>query len=199
LKKETNVLDLNTRRKPRKAPAASKGPFVSGAGGGSAAQGNLALQTAVKPKPRPTPSRWFSEAHSFLGFRLWDVVYIFAIARQCDLNTEDALGWGMRYWAGGLNAEQDLAIIDLLTPGAEVSDSAGARRRALDEGFVAAIRQGAAQLLGEEYDDEIPVAEAARLQWILEGLYAREGWRLPAMPYALQLRLRKVKERPDGF
>ncbi|MFZ5827603.1 MAG: hypothetical protein ACOY94_25145 [Bacillota bacterium] len=150
-------------------------------------------------KPRPIPGRWFSEAHGFLGFRLWDVVYIFAIARQCGLETEDALGWGMRYWAGGLTEEQDLTVIDLLTPGAEVSDALGARRRALDAGFIAAIRQGAAQLLGEEYEGEIPVEEAARLQWLLEGLYSREGWRLPAMPYALQLLLRKAKGRPDGF
>lgn len=196
MKKQTNVLDINARRRPRKQ-APVNGPVVSS--GGGATQGSLALQAAVKPKPRPTPSRWYSEAHTILGFRLWDVVYIFAIARQCDLNTEDALGWGMRYWAGGLSEEQDRAIIDLLTPGAEVGDGLGARRRALDEGFVAAIRQGAAQLLGEEYADEIPVEEAARLQWLLEGLYAREGWRLPAIPYALQLRLRKVKERPEGF
>lgn len=196
VKKQTNVLDINARRRPRK-PAPAKGPVVRG--GGGATQGNLALQTAVKPKPRPTPSRWFSESHSFLGFRLWDVVYIFSIARQCDLNTEDALGWGMRYWAGGLSEEQDLEIIDLLTPGAEVGTGLGARRHALDEGFMAAIRQGAEQLLGEEFGDELPVEEAARLQWLLEGLYAREGWRLPPMPFALQLRLRKMKERPDGF
>lgn len=105
----------------------------------------------------------------------------------------------MRYWAGGLSPEQDLVVIDLLTPGAEVGDAPGAHRRALDAGFIAAIRQGANQLLGEEYEDEISVEEAARLQWLLEGLYAREGWRLPAMPYALQLLLRKAKGRPDGF
>lgn len=198
MKKATNVLDINERRRPRRAPV-RKGPVVGGAGGGGATQGNLALKNALKAKPRPTPRRWFSEAHTYLGFRLWDVVYIFSIARQCGLDTEDALGWGMRYWAGGLSVDQDLAVIDLLTPDAEVDDKATARRMALDAGFVAAIRQGAAQLLGREYEDEIPVEEAARLQWLLEGLYAREGWRLPAMPYALQLLLRKAKGRPDGF
>lgn len=197
MKKQTNVLDINARRRPRKAAPPLKGPVVSG--GGGATQGSLALQMAVKPKRQPTPSRWFSDTHDFLGFRLWDVVYIFAIARQCDLNTEDALGWGMRYWAGGLSEEQDLTIIDLLSPGAEVGNGLGARRHALDEGFIAAILQGAAQLLGEEYGEELPVEEAARLQWLLEGLYAREGWRLPALPFALQLRLRRQKERPDGF
>jgi len=167
--------------------------------GGGALQGNLALQAALKPKPRPTAGRWYGEANELLGFRLWDVAYVFAIARQCGLDTEDALGWGMRYWAGGLSEEHDLAVIDLLTPGAEVTEGPGGRRRGLDEGFVAAIRQGAAQLLGTDWEDELPVEEAARLQWLLEGLYAREGWRLPAIPFALQHLLRKLAERPDGY
>lgn len=196
MKQRPNVLDLTERRR-RRGPKAGAAP---GRGGGQPlSQGSLALQSEVKPKPRPTPGRWYGEAHHFLGFRLWDVVYIFAIARQAGLSTEEGLGWGMRYWAGGLSPEQDLTIIALLTPDADAPESPVGRRQALDAGFIAAILQGAEQLLGERYEDEIPVEEAARLQWLLEGLYAREGWRLPALPFALQLLLRKAKERPDGF
>lgn len=197
MKQPANVLDLTERRRRRRAPRAGEQPRLGGVQPQS--QGSLALQSAVKPKPRPTPGRWYGEAHHFLGFRLWDVVYLFAIARQAGLCTEDALGWGMRYWAGGLAPEQDLTIIALLTPDAEAPETPVGRRQALDAGFIAAIRQGATQLLGESYEEEIPVAEAARLQFLLEGLYAREGWRLPAVPFALQLMLRKAKERPDGF
>lgn len=199
VKKPAKVLELASltgrRRAPRRSGPARVRPI----------RGNLALQPEaapeVRPTPFPTPSRWFSEANSRLGFRLWDVVYVFAIARQ-GLSTEEALGWGERYWAGGYSEDHNRAVLDLLIPGRE-DEPAGAlaMRRALDAGFAAAIRQGAARLLGMKnwQFDELPVAAARRLQDLLEALYERQGWRLPALPLGLHMLLRKSGCEIKGF
>lgn len=66
MKKMPNVLDITERRRLHRKPP-RKGPVVPGGGGGGAAQGNLALKTALKVKPRPTPSRWFSAGACGIG------------------------------------------------------------------------------------------------------------------------------------
>lgn len=166
--------------------------------------GNLALQPQAAPAPvpvaRPTPARWFSEAHRLIGFRLWDIVYLFAVARQC-LTTEEALGWACRYWQGGFSAEHDRAVIDLLTPGAldgEVALDAGARRRALDAAFAAAVKQGASRLLGrKDWDwDDLPAEDARRLAQALVRLYGQQGWHLPPLPFGLQHLLYRLGCQP---
>lgn len=193
-KQPAQVFDLTSRR-ARKAPGRVWART-------RITRGNLALQpVAALPLPLPTPSRWYSEAHSRLGFRLWDLVYIFAVARQC-LTTEEALGWGMRYWTGAYSADHARAVVDLLLPGREGEpEGALALRRALDEGFGAAIRQGAARLLGLKNWQfaELPVAAARRLQELLEQLYAQQGWRLPALPLGLHYLIRKSGCEIPGY
>ncbi len=187
------VISLSARRRQRKRAPGRRGlPGRAGGSGGTAASaGSLALQ--LKPMWAPTPSRWFRDKNDAIGFRLYDAVYIFALARQA-MSAEDAIEWGARYFQGAFSEEHGRRVMEALSPGAEAELEAHQLPRAIREAFRDAILQGASELLQERFTDpdEICIEDAARLQAVLEKLYDRNGWLLPAVPYTLHRMLRKA-------
>lgn len=186
------VIQLAPRQK-RRAPRRG-GPL------GTATAGSLALATATPapvqaPVRFPTPSRWFSEKNGSIGFRLYDILYIFAMARQA-MAAEDAIEWGARYFAGGLSEDHARTVLDLLAPGHGDEPEAKALAEAIRQSFRDAICQGAGRLLGRSQVkvDGITVADAEQLSRTLERLYESSGWLLPAIPYTLHRMLRYSKE-----
>ncbi len=175
------------RRRPRRA-----GPAVV-----AASSGNLALQLQpapkVKPTPFPTPNRWFSEKNNFIGFRLFDIVFVFARARLA-LPAEYALEWGARFFAGAHSETHGRNVLSALTPGQEEVPEAGELPEAIRQAFRDAICQGAARLLNRPrlQVEEISEEDARQLIEILEDLYDRQRWLLPTIPLSLHMLLRKV-------
>lgn len=188
-KKKPQVVELFKARK--KAPRRVRGPQVY------ASAGNLALAPAAAPKARPvafpTPARWFSEQNGAIGFRLYDVVYVFARARR-GLPAEAALEWGARYFAGALSEQHGRNVLAVLSPGQEEEAEAGELTEAILQGFRSAITQGAGRLLERPHlqPEDVTVPDAERLIEILEDLYDRKGWLLPVLPFALHMILRKM-------
>lgn len=191
-KERAAVIPLAPRLKKR-APRRG-GPL------GTATAGSLALATATPapvqaPVRFPTPSRWFSEKNGSIGFRLYDVLYIFAMARQA-MPAEDAIEWGARYFAGALSEGHARAVLDVLVPGLGEEPEVKALAEEIRQGFRDAICQGASRLLGRPHlkVEEITVEDALLLSRALERIYESSGWLLPAIPYTLHRVLRYSKE-----
>lgn len=188
-KELSTVVPFPARRK--RAPRYAGGPAA-------ATSGNLALAASPaptqKPVPFPTPGRWFSESHGSIGFRLFDIVYLFALARQA-LSAADAIEWGARYFSGHLSEQHGRTVLELLAPGRGDEPEAAELTSAIRQAFREAICQGAGRLLGrrELTPEDISTEDAKQLQLKLEELYARNGWLMPAVPFTLHRLLRYSK------
>lgn len=187
-KDRPKVVEFPVKRQQRKAPRRSG--FAPVASSGAAAL-ELAPQAAVKPMRFPTPSRWFNEKHGSIGFRLFDLVYMYSLACQA-LEPMEALEWGARYWSGMLTEQHGRTVLGVLAPGTEEEPTVPELPESLRQAFREAIAQGAGRLLGERHFDplRITVERAKELQVLCEALYEQESWLLPALPYILHRLLR---------
>jgi hypothetical protein len=196
-KEAQKVVEFPVKRSQRKAPRRSGFAPV-------ASSGNLALelspQAAVKPVRFPTPSRWFNEKHGSIGFRLFDLVYMYSLACQA-LEPMEALEWGARYWNGMLTEQHGRNVLGVLAPGAEEEPTVPELPEAIRQAFREAIAQGAGKLLGVRHFDPLGLtAERAKeLQRVCEALYEQEGWLLPALPYILHRLLRYAGVFDDEY
>jgi hypothetical protein len=189
-KSPTAVIAFPVQKRKKKAP------LFAGAAA-SATAGNLALSLGLTPAPNqkplrfPAPSRWFSESHGAIGFRLFDIVYLFALARQA-LEPGEALEWACRYFNGAWSDEHGRTVVEILSPGMGDEVEAGEIPDHIRQGFRDAVCQGAGRLLRRTRlrAEDITWEEAVALQQKLEELYARNGWLLPAMPLTLHRMLR---------
>lgn len=185
------------------ARARKRAPRYAGGIAGATA-GGLALSPAASPaaerKPLrfPAPSRWFSDSHGAIGFRLFDIVYLFCLARQA-LTPTEAVEWGCRYFSGAWSEEHGRTVLNILAPGAGADAEAGAIPDHIRQGFRDTICQGASRLLGRPKleAEAITREDAIELQKLLEALYDRNGWLLPAMPLTLHRMLRYSKDMYD--
>jgi hypothetical protein len=161
--------------------------------------GNLALAPeaqaapAQKPIPFATPSRWYGEKHNSIGFRLWDIVYLFALARQV-LKAHEAIGWGARYFSGMLSEEHGRSVLGALAPGQEDDPTVDEIPEQIREAFRRAICQGAGRLLGRTHlqAEKISEEDANQLQLMLEEMYDERRWMMPAVPFTLHRLLRRA-------
>jgi hypothetical protein len=186
---------------PKKKKEQSRRPGRPGGGNGVvlATSGSLALAPQVadappkqKPIAFPTPSRWFSEKNNRIGFRLWDIVYLFTLARQA-LEAEDAIEWGARYFSGALSEEHGRAVLGVLAPGQEDEAETGKLHLEIIDAFRRSICQGLGRLLGKPHlrIEQVSAEEAHQLQLAMEAMYQENGWLLPAVPFTLHRMLRK--------
>lgn len=187
------VLEPGSKRPRRKKPAPPR-TVAPGMAPGVApvAAGNLALAASVRPVPAATPRRWFSEKNGYIGFRLWDIVYIFSLAAQ-GLDPEDAIEWGARYFSGALSEEHGRAVLEALAPGEAEQVEATKLHVEIIEAFRRTIRQGLRELLGKPAmePEHVDKATAYRIQHLLEALYEENGWLLPTIPLTLHRMLRR--------
>lgn len=185
--------------KPKRAKQAKRSGRRLGGNGGFVTAGNLALaldaQEAPKQRPIafPTPSRWFGEKHNSIGFRLWDIVYLFALARQV-LKAHEAIGWGARYFSGMLSEEHGRSVLGALAPGQEEEPALDELPEEIREAFRRAICQGAGRLLGRPHlqVEQISEEDARNLQQMLEDMYDEQRWMMPAVPFTLHRLLRRA-------
>lgn len=184
----SRVLPLSAAKRRRPRPMSS---VIA------ASSGNLALQlqpaAKVKPTPFPTPSRWFSEKNNVIGFRLFDIIYVFARARLA-LPADYALEWGARFFAGAQSETHARNVLAVLCPGQEDLVETEELPEGVRQAFRDAICQGAGRLLGRSnlQVEEITEEDARQLIEILEDMYERQRWLLPTIPLSLHMLLRKV-------
>jgi hypothetical protein len=196
-KSGAQIVPFPIKRQQRRAPRRSGVVPVASAG-------NLAMELAPQEAPKPirfpTPSRWYSEKHGSIGFRLFDLVYMYALACQA-LEPMEALEWGARYWNGMLTEQHGRTVLDVLAPGAGEEPTVPELPEAIRQGFRDAIAQGAGRLLGEREFDPLKMTRerAKELQGLLEALYEREGWLLPTIPYILHRLLRYAGVFDDEY
>jgi hypothetical protein len=196
-KPASTVIAFPTARARKRAPR-----FAGGAAGATA--GGLALKPGVAPLAErnplrfPAPSRWFSESHGAIGFRLFDIVYMFSLARQA-LTATEAVEWGCRYFSGAWSEEHGRTVLDILAPGSGDDTDVRAIPDHIRQGFRDAICQGASRLLGRPklQAEDITWDDAVELQKTLETVYDRNGWLLPSMPLTLHRMLRYSKDMYD--
>lgn len=188
------VIPFPIKQAKRKAPRRS-GPGMTAVSGNLALALDPAQAPQQKPLAFPTPSRWFSESHGAIGFRLFDIVYLFSLARQA-LTAEDALEWGARYFAGAMSEEHGHRVLEVLAPGQEELPGWGEIDPTIRQAFREAILQGAGRVLEQPRLELRDVTEerAKELQQRLEALYERNGWLLPTLPLTLHRLLRYSKK-----